>query len=199
MIQAKITEESLNKLERMVKYTKWYATEGAVEALNAEMDGIREQATFNLYPLKGVSVGRLELSIESGWRMKTPSPNINYPMTATLYNISPHAGFHEVGTGAYALPNYFGGNYYRGTSSQYITPKNGRVLRFMYMGPPLKEKSPDPQGKAGSGEFIFARYVEGQPPKKYLGNAVLAQQARLSKNIGTYIMNRISAGVGSVA
>jgi hypothetical protein len=196
MINAQINEQDMKDFNTKMKYIKMYATMGAAEAINTELDGIKEQATFNLYPLKGVSVARLELSIEAGWKMKSAQANSDYLIIGTLYNISPHAGFHEVGTGAHAASGYFGQNFYN--KNNFIYPKNGKLLKFMYMGPPSNESSPDIQSKAGTTNEIFARYVEGQEPKKYLGNAILAQQSMLSNNIGTFIMNRIKIGIGSV-
>jgi len=195
MIQAELNAESLKEFGTKMKYIKMYAVMGAAEAINTELEGIKEQATFNLYPLKGVSVARLELSIEAGWKMKSAQANGDYPIMGTLYNISPHAGFHEVGTGAHAATGYFGQNFYN--KNNYIFPKNGKFLKFIYMGPPKGEVSPDIQNKAGTSNEIFARYVEGQEPKRYLGNAVIGQQSLLANNIGTFIMNRIKIGIGS--
>ena len=97
--------------------------------------------------------------------------------------------FHEENLYLPTRTIYFGGNYYKGTN--FITPKNSSYLKFMYIGPPKREKSPDPQGKAGSGDYIYAKYVEGQEPKKYLGRAILSEQSRMKMLIGSYIMNDI--------
>lgn len=188
MIEAKL--ENIKEITTRLNYADFYATRGAAEGVNKELEEIQKLAFQNLYPLKGVSAARPGLDINSNWKFKSAQAISNYPIMGVLYNTSPHAGYHEVGTGAYAAQNYFGKNYYMGNN--FILPKNSRFLRFIYNGPPKKEKSPDPQGKAGTGEFIFAKYVEGQEPKRYLGNAVLTQQPFILTRIGTGIMTHLT-------
>lgn len=103
-----------------------------------------------------------------------------------------HNSFVEVGTGPYAETNYFGMNYNRGT--QFILPKKSKLLKFIYNGSLVT--SPDPQKRANTGNYIFARYVEGQEPKTYLGRAVLSQKNSITKVIGNYMFNDIKRARG---
>jgi hypothetical protein len=191
MIEFKL--EGDKEVIQRLAYAKFFAQRGAADGINGELENLKNFATMNLIP-KGVSVTRPGQDINSNWHVISAQPSDTFDIKGTLFNESLHAGYCEVGTGAYALTNYFGENYYKGTN--FITPKNSTYLKFMYTGPPKREKSPDPQGKAGTGEYIYARYVKGQEPKRYLGRAVLSEQPKMKMLLGNFIFDNIKNAKG---